>query len=170
MHRQPPPDRSNGCAIAQNPAARLVRANYLSIKNGVALKPCRLRYNERVALRPIRSVHGVEPHPPVLNVDLQSIAVMLQLMRPAWAAGGLLGDERLTGMNEGGRCIDWPAAGTIRTRQHTAVPLLLRAQLVGLLYHRLDFLTDLGVWVNVLNSVHQCGPFGTQLFCQFVRL
>src|SRR5215475_10962054 len=47
---------------------------------------------------------------------------------------------------------------------------LVRAQLVELLYHRADFSTDIGFWVHVLNSVHQRGPFGTQLFPHFVRL
>src|SRR4029077_12026161 len=47
---------------------------------------------------------------------------------------------------------------------------LLRTLLVELLHHRPDFLTDLGFWVHVLNSVHQRGPFGTQLFSQLIRL
>jgi hypothetical protein len=42
--------------------------------------------NQRVALRPIRSVHGVEPPPLVTDVNLQPIAVVLELVRPAWAA------------------------------------------------------------------------------------
>jgi len=37
---------------------------------------------------------------PYANKDLQPIAVMLQLVRPAGAARRLLGDNWLTGMNE----------------------------------------------------------------------
>jgi hypothetical protein len=36
-------------------------------------------------------------------VDLQPIAVMLQLMRPAWPGWRLLGHDRLTRMDEGSR-------------------------------------------------------------------
>jgi len=35
---------------------------------------------------------------------------MLQLMRPAWSRWGLLGDDWLTRMDEGGRHIQWPTA------------------------------------------------------------
>jgi hypothetical protein len=36
-------------------------------------------------------------------MDLQPVAVMLQLMRPARPRGRLLGDDWLTRMNENGR-------------------------------------------------------------------
>ena len=41
---------------------------------------------------------------------LQPVAVMLQLMRPAGAGWGLLGDDWLAGMNESGRRVDRPVA------------------------------------------------------------
>jgi hypothetical protein len=43
------------------------------------------------------------PHPSVANVDLQPVAVMLQLVRPARATRRLRYDDRAAGMNEGGR-------------------------------------------------------------------
>jgi hypothetical protein len=39
-----------------------------------------------------------------------SIAVVLQLVRPAGTDWRLLGDDWLTGMNESGRRVQWPAA------------------------------------------------------------
>jgi hypothetical protein len=50
--------------------------------------------NPRVTLRPIRTVDRLEPHPAVANMDLKSIAIVLQLVRPARAAGRLSHDDR----------------------------------------------------------------------------
>src|SRR6478735_6197024 len=41
-------------------------------------------------------------------------------MRPAFAARRVARDGGLTRMNEGSRRVNWPAAGTTRTRQHSA--------------------------------------------------
>src|SRR6476661_2013606 len=90
----------------------------LSINNQRRTKPSRFLHDTRIALRPIISVHRVETHPTVAYMDLQPIAVMLQLVRPAWPGGWLLGDSRLTWMNEGGRRGQWPSARI--TPQHAA--------------------------------------------------
>ena len=82
-----------------------IRANpdNLSVKNCIAFDMCRSIDNQRIAFRPVGSVHGVEPHPAIPDMDLQPVAVMLQLMRPARSRWGLLGDDWLARMNEGGR-------------------------------------------------------------------
>src|SRR5215471_11938357 len=51
-------------------------------------------------------------------MDLQTIAVMLQLMRPTRTCWRFLGDSRLTGMDESSRRVRWPAARV--TPQHAA--------------------------------------------------
>jgi hypothetical protein len=61
---------------------------------------CRGIDNQRVALRPIRTIDCVEPHPAIPDMDLQPIAVMLQLVRPARSTWRLLGDDWLARMNE----------------------------------------------------------------------
>src|SRR5512138_3815923 len=55
----------------------------------------------------------------IADVDLQSIAVMLEFVRPAGTAGRLLGDDWLTRMDESSRRIQWPAA-TKATQYHDA--------------------------------------------------
>ena len=57
--------------------------NDFRIDNRGAIQPTGLRNYDRVAGGPISTVHRVEAHATVANMDLQSIAVMLQLMRPA---------------------------------------------------------------------------------------
>jgi hypothetical protein len=42
-------------------------------------------------------VHGVEPHTGIADVDLQPIAVVLQLVRPAWTSWRLADDYRAAG-------------------------------------------------------------------------
>src|SRR6478752_1449347 len=51
-------------------------------------------------------------------MDLQPIAVMLQLVRPTRTGGRFLGDSRLTRMNESSGRVQWPAARV--TPQHAA--------------------------------------------------
>src|SRR5262245_24339922 len=48
------------------------------------------------------SVHRVEPHPIIVHMNLQPIAVMLQLVRPTRTGWRFLGDSRLTRMDESG--------------------------------------------------------------------
>jgi hypothetical protein len=62
-----------------------------------------------VALGPIRGVHGVEVHPPVADMDLQPVAIVLEFMHPALAMRRLLGDSRTAGMDESGGRV-WPTA------------------------------------------------------------
>ena len=78
----------------------------LSVKNCVAFDMCRSIDNHRIAFRPVGSVHGVEAHPAIADMDLQPVAVMLQLMRPARSRWGLLGDGWLARVNESSRRID----------------------------------------------------------------
>ena len=93
-----------------------VDPDHFRIKNGRALNPRRVASDQRIALRPISAVHRIEPHPSIADVDLQPIAVVLQLMRPARPGRGLDGDYRLTGMNESSRRVYWSAAGTTQSR------------------------------------------------------
>ena len=60
-------------------------------------------YNARVTLRPVGTIHREKSHATVANVDLQPIAVMLQLVRPTRPHRILLGDDWLAGMDESGR-------------------------------------------------------------------
>ena len=67
--------------------------------------------------RPVGPVHGVEPYPAIADMDLQPVAVMLQLVHPARPGGWLFGDDWPARMNESGRRIDWSAARGV-TPQH----------------------------------------------------
>src|SRR6476620_416221 len=90
----------------------------LSVKNCGALDMGRSIDDQRIALRPIRPVHRVEPHPAIPDMYLQAIAVVLQLVRPARSSWGLFGDDWLAGMDESSRRFRWPAART--TQYHAA--------------------------------------------------
>jgi hypothetical protein len=57
----------------------------------------------RIAVRPICTVHGVEAHSSVANMDPRPIAVVLEFVRPARPGGRLFGDDWLTWTNESGR-------------------------------------------------------------------
>ena len=58
--------------------------------------------NAGIAFRPVGAVHGVELSATIADMDLQPVAVVLQLMRPAMSPRGLLGHNWLAWMNEGG--------------------------------------------------------------------
>jgi hypothetical protein len=62
-----------------------VRANpdNLSVKNCITLDVGRRIDDQRIALGPIRAIDRVEPHPTIADMDLQPVAVVLQLVRPA---------------------------------------------------------------------------------------
>ena len=47
-------------------------------------------HNKGIAFRPVGPVHGVEPHPAIADMDLQPVAVMLQLVRLPGPLGGCL--------------------------------------------------------------------------------
>jgi len=87
---------------------------------GLKLKLTDLREmaNYSTTFRPVGPVHGVEPYPAIADMDLQPVAVMLQLVHPARPGGGLLGDDWPARMNESGRRIFRPAARA--TPQHVA--------------------------------------------------
>ena len=51
-------------------------------------------------------MHGVEPHTGIADVDLQPIAVVLQLVRPAWTSWRLADDYRAAGWIKGGGSAD----------------------------------------------------------------
>src|SRR5262245_23143735 len=79
--------------------ALLDETNDLGIHDRAAFDASAFFDNARVALRPVSPIHRESP-PAIPHMDLQPVAVMLQLMRPAKAAWRLLGDDRLTRMNE----------------------------------------------------------------------
>src|SRR5262245_27745194 len=91
-----------GAAVQCFKVRHAVRAkpNNFGVKNSRAVNPCRVTGNQRVAFRPISAVDRVEPHATIANMDLQPIAVVLQLVRPAWPCRRLLGDDRTTRMDE----------------------------------------------------------------------
>ena len=70
--------------------ALLVETYNLGVDNQRLTESGRLLDNTRIALGPIISVHRVEAHPAIANMDLQPVAVMFQLMRPAGPVGGCL--------------------------------------------------------------------------------
>ena len=86
------------------------QADHFGVEDGGALDPRDFLDDARVALGPVGGVHGVEAHPPVADVDLQPIAVVLELVRPAGTARRLLGDGRTARMDEGGGRVIRPAA------------------------------------------------------------
>src|SRR5262245_2701439 len=90
----------------------------LGINNQWRTEPNRLLHNTWIAFGPIVSVHRVETHATVTDVDLQPIAVMLQLVRPTRTGGRRLSDSRLTWMDKGSRRAQRPAARV--TPQHAA--------------------------------------------------
>jgi len=57
------------------------KTDNLGINNQGFRKAGRFLDNPRIARRPVRPVLGVEPHSSIANVNLQPIAVMLQLVR-----------------------------------------------------------------------------------------
>ena len=59
-------------------------------------------HNTGIAFRPVGPVHGVEPRPAIADMDLQPVAVELQLVRPARTTRRLFGDDWLARVNEGG--------------------------------------------------------------------
>jgi hypothetical protein len=65
--------------------------------------------DQGVALGPVRAVDRVEPNASIADMDLQPIAIVLQLMRPTGATRRLRHDYGTAGMNESsGALIDLP--------------------------------------------------------------
>ena len=59
----------------------------LGVNNQRRTKPGRLLHNARIALGPVSPVHRVKANAVLADMDLQPVAVVLQLMRPAGGAG-----------------------------------------------------------------------------------
>ena len=98
--------------------ALVIEIDHLGVKNGSALDARRFLDDAGIAVAPVSTVHRVEPHPPIADMDLQPIAVMLQFMRPAGALRGLLGDGWTTWMDKGSRRVFGPATRGTHTPQH----------------------------------------------------
>src|SRR5262245_14796092 len=90
--------------------ALLDETNDLGMHDRAAFDASSFLNNARVALRPVGAIHREQTHPTITHMDLLSIAVMLQFVRPAWPSWRLLGDDWLARMNESGRRIQWPTA------------------------------------------------------------
>jgi hypothetical protein len=80
-----------------------VSANNFCIQDGSHIYSRRFLHDKGIATAPIVTIDRVEPHPPLTNMDLQPVAIMLQLVRPARPARRLLGDDWLERMNESSR-------------------------------------------------------------------
>jgi len=81
------------------------QVNNLSVNNQWCTESRRFLHDTRITLRPIISVHRVELYPAIADMDLQPIAVMLQLVRPPRTGWRFLRDSRLTGMDESSGCV-----------------------------------------------------------------
>ena len=57
--------------------AFVIETDHLGIENGNALDARRFLDDARVAVSPVGPVHRIETHPPIAEMDLQPIAVML---------------------------------------------------------------------------------------------
>jgi len=93
------------CSASKSAAPFGRQVNNLGINDDWLSEPRRFLDNAWIALGPVGAVHRVEPHATAADMDLMPVAVMLELVRPTGASWGLLGDGRLTGMNESSRCI-----------------------------------------------------------------
>ena len=74
----------NGSAAMQCIEIRnslFVETDHLGIYNSTAFEARGILHNAGIAFGPIGPVHGVEPHTGIADVDLQPIAVALQLVR-----------------------------------------------------------------------------------------
>ena len=98
--------------------------------------------NQRISLRPVRAVHRVEPHVPIADMDLQSIAIVLQLVCPIRPSGRLLGVSRLTGINESGRRIIGPAAEPARNHASNKGRLKYLCECISAGTVKRSYLTD----------------------------
>src|SRR5262245_9819654 len=97
-----------GCATMQSVEIRNAigrQVNNLGVDNQRRSEPSGFFHNARIAFGPIISIYRVETHPPVADMNLQSITVMLQLVRPARTGWRLPGDNRLTRMDESSGCV-----------------------------------------------------------------
>jgi hypothetical protein len=87
-----------------------VETDHLGVDVRITFDPRRIVSNAWIAIRPIRPVHRVEPHPAVAGVDLQPVAIVLEFVHPAGTGGWPLGYFRLARRNETSRHLPRPAA------------------------------------------------------------
>jgi hypothetical protein len=57
--------------------------DHLGIKNGRAFDPDRFLNDARVTVGPVIAIDRIETHASIADVDLEPIAVVLELVRPA---------------------------------------------------------------------------------------
>ena len=98
--------------------ALAIETDHLGIEDGSALDARRFLDDARIAVGPVGTIHRIEAHPPVADMDLQPIAVMFEFMRPAGALRGPLGDSWTTWVDEGSRYALRPTARATHTPQH----------------------------------------------------
>ena len=82
-----------GCAAVQGVEIRNAfgrQVNNLGINNQRLTEPSCFLYNTRIAFDPVSPVHRVKANAILADMDLKPIAVVLQLVRPAWPDGGCL--------------------------------------------------------------------------------
>ena len=97
----------------------VIETDHLGIKDGSTLDARSFLDNARITVRPIAAIHRVESHPPVADMDLQPIAVMLEFMRPAGACGGCLATVGRHGwMKAAGTLLGRPREVRIRHNMH----------------------------------------------------
>ena len=97
-----------GCATMQDVEIRnafVRKADNLGINNQRFTEPGRFLDNARIALGPIGPIHCKKTYSALAYVNLQPVAVVLQLVQPARSRWGLSGYSRLTGMNKSSRRI-----------------------------------------------------------------
>ena len=99
--------------------AVLSSAHDLSVDDCGVFDPGGIFKNERVTFRPICRIHRIEPHPPIADVDLQPVAVVLQFMHPTGTARRVLSHVGRQGwMKAAGAFLGLPRE--LRTRHNIA--------------------------------------------------
>ena len=96
----------------------VIETDHLGIKDGSTLAARSFLDNARITVRPIAAIHRVESHPPVADMDLQPIAVMLEFMRPAGFIRWTFSNRRSARGDEGGRRVFGPATRGLRIRHN----------------------------------------------------
>src|SRR3954469_14884142 len=85
----------------------LVGADHFAIEYCVALEPCRLFHNARIALGPVGRIHRVEANTPRADMHLQPIAVCLTSCTQRSPVGGCFERVGREGwMKPGGASLD----------------------------------------------------------------
>jgi len=96
----------------------LVRADDLRVDDSVAFNVLGLIRDHRIAIRPIATIHREQAYAAITGMDLEPVAVVLQLVHPPWPARWARGNGRLTRMDEAERRIQGPPPRS--TQYHAA--------------------------------------------------